>query len=144
MSLPVSESAAMQKLHQYICQQAFDRAQKPSLPAGFIGPISPPPTSNFIGQRWLKEDPSSEPLVRVMFWCHSPHDGGSRHLLLHLKSSVSEESLATKLCQIFEVPANDGVITKTIPRFMPGLCPLTDPNRGTTLSSSTLALGPDH
>ena len=134
----------MERLHQYICQQAFDRAQKPSLPAGFIGPIRPPPTSNFIGQRWLKEDPSSGPIVRVMFSCDSPHDGVSRHALIHLKSSVTEEALATKLCQVFEVPTNGGVITKTIPRFMPGLCPLTDPHRGTTFSSSTLALGPTH
>ena len=144
MSSPTFESAAMEKVHQYICQQAFDRAQKPTLPAGFIGPIPPPPTSKFIGQRWLKEDPPNEPTIRVMFRCDSPPNGGSRHALLHLKSSVTEESLAAKLCQIFEVPANGGVITKTIPRFMPGLCPLTDPNRGTTLSSSLLALRSAH
>ena len=142
MSTPVSESAAMQKLHQYICQQAFEHAQTPSLPNNFISPIRPPPTSTFIGQRWLKEDhPPNEPTVRVMFRCESPPSGGSRHVLLHLKASASEESLATKLCQIFEVPANGGVIAKTIPQFMPELCPLTDPSRGTTLSSSLLALG---
>ena len=144
MSIPASESAAMEKLHQFICQQAFDRAHKPSLPAGFIGPISPPPSSTFIGQRWLKEGPPNEPTIRVMFRCQSSPNGGSRHVLLHLKPSVTEESLATKLCQIFEVPANGGVITKTMPRFMPGLCPLRDPNRGTTLSSSPLALGSSH
>ena len=140
MSIPASESAAMEKLHQYICQQAFNRAQKPSLPAGFIGPIPPPPSSTFIGQRWLKEGPPNESFVPVMFRCQSPPNGGSRHVLLHLKPSVTEESLATKLCQIFEVSANDGVITKTLPHFMPGLSPLTDPDKGTSLSNSLLVL----
>ena len=142
MSLAASESAAMERLHQYICQQAFDRAQQPSLPTGFIGPVSPPPTSKFIGQRWIREDPPNEPTIRVMFSCHAPQNGGSRHVMIHLKSSVTEESLATKLCQIFEVPANGGVITKTVPRFMPELCPLTDPERGTTCSRNTLASRP--
>ena len=111
----------MEKLHQYICQQAFYRVQRPDLPAGFIGPIPPPPTSKYIGQRWLKDGPANEATVRVVFYCESPHNGESRHVLLHLKPSVTEESLATKLCQIFEVPANGGVITRTMPRFMPEL-----------------------
>ena len=142
MSLRESESAAMERLHQYICQQAFDRAQQPSLPAGFVGPILPPPSSQFIGQRWLTEGPPYEPTIQVMFSCHSLQDSSFRHVLIHLKPSVTEESLAMKLCQIFEVPANGGVITKTIPRFMPGLCPLADPERGKTCLRNTLALGP--
>ena len=145
MSLPTSESAAMEKLHQYICQQAFDRSPQPSLPAGFIGPIPPPPTSKFIGQRWLKEAPgapSNEQTIRVIFCAYAPHNSESRHVVLHLKPSVTEEALAAKLCEIFEVPANGGVIAETAPRFMPELCPLTDDKNGTTFSSSSPTLGP--
>ena len=132
----------MERLHQYICQQAFDRAQQPSLPAHFVGPVPAPPTSQYLGQRWLSGGPPHEPTIRVMFLCHSIQDGGFRHVLIHLKPSITEELLVTGLCQIFDVPANDGVITKTIPRFLPGLCPLADSERGKTCLRYTLALSP--
>ena len=54
-------------------------------------------------------------------------NGASQHVLLHMKPSVSDVSLARKLCQIFEIPENDSVITKTMVQFLPDLCPLTDP-----------------
>ena len=45
-------------------------------------------------------------------------NGASQHVLLHI---------ARKPCQTFEIPENDGVITKTMVQFLPDLCPLTDP-----------------
>lgn len=130
--------------------------------AGFIGTIPPPPTSTFIGERWLQACPSSKHIVSVMFRCQtasplheglgqlrfprwqkphcqssqSPPNGGSQHVLLHLKSSVTEESHASKLYQIFEILRNGSVIMEMMLRFVPGQCPLTDPHRGTVLLRS--------
>ena len=147
MSLPASDSAPMEKLHQYICQQAFDSSQKPSLPAGFIGPIPPPPSLSFIGQRWLKEDTPDtpdEPTVRVMFRCQPTPTSASRHVLLHMKPSVREEALAKKLCEIFEIIQNGLVITKTMVEFLPDQCFLTEPNRGMAFFSRLIPLSSAH
>ena len=132
----------MDELHQYICQQACSRTGLPNIPLDSIGSIPPPPpSSTFIGERWLNEGPPSEPVVRVMFRCVSPPESASRHVLLHMKPSVTEESLAMKLCQIFEIPANGGVITKTMPKFMPGRDFLTIPGKGMILSSTPHKVG---
>ena len=128
----------MDRIHQYIRQQALERAQKPSIPPGFIGPLPPPPSSTFMGQRWLRAGRPDEPIVRVMFRCSSPPSSASRHVLLHLKPSVTEESLASKLCEIFQIPANGGIITKTMPKLMPGMNGLLNPNKGKIISSSHL------
>ena len=122
----------MENLHEYICQQAIAHAQKPSMP----GP--PPPASRYIGQRRLKAGPPDEPMVRVMFHCVSPPNSESRHVLLHLRPSVPEEDLAKKLDEIFEIHSNAGVITRTMPEFMPGFNPITVPDKGTILSSNLL------
>ena len=58
-----------------------------------------------------------------------------------MKPSVTEESLAMKLCQIFEIPENGGVITKTIPKFMPGRDFLTVPGKGMILTSTPHEVG---
>lgn len=126
----------MDRIHQYIRQQALERAQVPSTPPGFIGPLPPPPMSTFMGQRWLRAGHPDEPNVRVMFRCSSPPGSASRHVLLHLKPSVTEESLASKLCEIFQIPTNGGIITKTMPKFMPGLNHFPEPSKREIISSN--------
>lgn len=119
----------MNEPHQYIRQQTFDRAaEEASTSSGVIGPIGL--TSTFIGERWLQEGSLNVPTVGFMFRCVWPREDGSRYVMIHMPPSISEESLATKLCQIFDLPATDRVVAKTMPESVPGLDPLTDPNKG--------------
>ena len=122
----------LDELNRYVCQEAFNRAELPVIPPTFIGPHPPPTSSTFIGTKYLVGGPTNETPVRIMFRCVSPHDKVSRHVLMKMKPSVPEEALALKLCEVFEIPATGGVISKTEPEFVPGLSPLRVPNKGTT------------
>ncbi len=75
--------------------------------------------------------PPNEITVRVMFHCVLPAQNESRHVLIHMKPSVSEEALAMKLCEVFDTRATGCVIRKTLPKFVPGLSLITDPDKGT-------------
>lgn len=95
----------------------------------FIGPHPPPTSLTFIGTKYLVGGPTNETLVRIMFRCVSPHEKASRYVLMKMKPSVPEETLALKLCEVFEVPATGGGITKTEPESVPGLSPPRVPNK---------------
>ncbi|KAF6231378.1 hypothetical protein HO173_010338 [Letharia columbiana] len=128
-SSSVRAPLTLDELDRYVCQEAFNRAELPVIPPTFIGPHPPPTSSTFIGTKYLVGGPTNETPVRIMFRCVSPHDKVSRHVLLKMKPSVPEEALALKLCEVFEIPATGGVITKTQPEFVPGLSPLRVPNK---------------
>ena len=133
----------MNKLHNYLDQQATRDIKEPSVPPGFIGPVPPPPSSTYIGQRYIKDGPASDPIVSVVFrcvWPPGPAHLASRHVLMQMRPSIEEESLATKLCQVFEIPQTGGVIKNTLPKFMPGLNPLTDSNKGMIFQAIVLKL----
>ena len=114
---------SLDELHCYVRQAAFNRAEP-----GVIPPNSP--SSIFIGQRRLKGGYDHDATVRLMFRCVWPPNSVSRHVIIHMKPSVPEATLALKLCDVFEIPASGGVITKTMPEFMPGHQPVPTPGTG--------------
>lgn len=130
----VRSPLSLDELDRYVRREASNRAQLPVVPPNFIGPHRPPPSSTFIGQRWLVGGPPNETTVRIMFHCVLPAHDESRHVLIHMKPSISEEALALKLCKVFDTRATGCFITKTRPNFVPGLSLFTDPHKGTTLS----------
>ena len=113
---------SLDELHRYVRQEASNRAGPGSIP-----PNSP--SSIFIGQRRLKGGLDGDPTARVMFRCVWPPNSVSRHVIIHMKPSVPEGTLALKLCEVFEIPGSGGVITKTMPEFMPGHQPVPTPGR---------------
>ena len=121
---------SVDELHRYVRQEAFNRAGPVAVPSNSIDPHLLPPSSIFIGQRRLKGGFDVDPTVRLMFRCVWPPNSVSRHVIIHMKPSVPEAALALKLCQVFEIPADGGVITKTMPEFIPGHQYIPTPGRG--------------
>ena len=124
----VPSALSLDELDRYVRQEASNRAQPSVVSPNLIGPHPPPPSSTFIGQRWLVGGPPNEITVRIMFHCALPAHNESRHVLIHMKPSVSEEALAMKLCEVFDTRATGCIIRKTLPNFVPGLSLITDPH----------------
>ena len=109
--------------YRYVRQEACNRTE-----LGVIPPNSP--SSIFIVQRRLKGGHDHDATVRLMFRCVWLPKSVSRHEIIHMKPSVPEATLALKLCDVFEIPASGGVITKLMPEFMSGHQPVPTPGRG--------------
>lgn len=128
-STGAQSTLSLDELHRYVQQQAWNRAGPVIDPPNTIDPQLLPPSSIFIGQRRLKGGRDDDTTVRLMFRCVWPPKSVSRHVIIHMKPSVPEEALAQKLCQVFEISASGGVITKTMPEFIPGHQPIPTPGR---------------
>ncbi|KAL9065711.1 MAG: hypothetical protein Q9161_008046 [Pseudevernia consocians] len=100
---------------------AANRVGIPAIPSAFIGPARP--TSTFLGQETIVAGPVSETAVPIMFRCVRGPGSPSRHVLVMMKPSVSEEALALHLCQIFGIPNTGNVAIEPVFKWMPGLMP---------------------
>lgn len=100
---------------------AANRVGIPAIPSAFIGPARP--TSTFLGEETIVVGPVTETAVPIMFRCVWGPGSPSRHVLVRMKPSVSEEALALRLCQIFGIPTTGNVAIEPVFKCMPGLMP---------------------
>ena len=93
----------IQALHGYVDALA---SRDPFLP-GFVGPV--PISSRFLGDEPYSPDMSSDhDSFPVMVQCVCPPDTQSRHALIHIKLSMSETALASKLYEVFDLKPLEG------------------------------------
>ena len=118
---------------------AANRVGVPAMPAAFIGPARP--TSAYLGEVTMIAGPENETAVRVMFRCVWGPRAPSRHVLVWLKPSVSEEALALRLCQIFDIPTIGNVTIELVFKWMLGLMPYGEEmDKGKLFSNNLLKI----
>lgn len=112
------QQSSLGDLHRFVMDVAANRVGIPALPSGFIGPARP--TSTFLGEETILAGPASEPTVQIMFRCTWGPSTQSRHVLITMNPSMSEQALALSLCQVFGIPTTGGVFIEPVPKWMPG------------------------
>lgn len=128
-------------LHRHVMDVAANRVGIPAIPSTFIGPTRP--TSTYLGKEKIIPGPVEETAVLVMFRCVYPAGAQSRHVLVSTKPSVSEEALAHRLCQIFDIPTTGSVTIEPVFKWMPGLMPYRrGMDKGKSISNNLLKTVP--
>lgn len=103
----------MEALHAFV----NDLASRDPASSGFIGPL--PITSRFLGDAIdVHGGDSIDKIYPIMVRCVWPPDTQSRHAVIHMKLPVSEEALASRFYQSFDIKATKGIIFNTIPVFI--------------------------
>ena len=78
----------------------------------FLGPV--PITSRFLGEiPYTLDDSSEDASFPIMVRCVYPPDAQSRHAVIHIKLSMSEKALASKLYEVFDLKEIKRVITSS-------------------------------
>ncbi|KAM0799450.1 hypothetical protein BDR22DRAFT_890346 [Usnea florida] len=67
------------------------------------------PISLYLGEETITGGPGNEAAVEIMFRCVRDRGTESRHALVSMRPSVSEHTLALRLCQIFDIPITGDV-----------------------------------
>lgn len=81
------------------------------------------PTSLYLGEETIIGGPEDEPAVVIIFRCVWDRGNGSRHALVTMKPSVSQHTLALRLCQIFDVPITGDVTLEPVIKWLPEMTP---------------------
>ena len=99
----------MEALHSFV----DDLVSGDSACSGFIGPL--PNTSRFLGDgMYVSGGLSTDATLPIMVRCVYPKNTQSRHAVIHMKISMSQEALAAKLYEVFEIKETKGIITNCI------------------------------
>ena len=80
------------------------------------------PTSLYLGEEIIIGGPENEAAVQIMFRCVRDRTE-SRHALVNMKPSISEHTLALRLCQTFDVPITGDVTLEPVVKWLPGMMP---------------------
>ena len=81
------------------------------------------PTSLYLGEGTIIGGPENEAAVEVIFRCMRDRDTESRHALVSMRPSVPEDTLALRLCQIFDIPTTGDVTLEPVVKWLPGILP---------------------
>lgn len=96
----------IQALHGYVDAVAAQDDVSP----GFVGPV--PITSRFLGDKpYTLDDSSEDASFPIMVRCVYPPNTQSRHAVIHIKLSMSQKALASKLYEVFDLKEAKGIIT---------------------------------
>ena len=117
-------SMAIEALHRFVDYVST----KDPVSAGFIGPR--PITSRHLYPETHIEAGGgllSQTAHLIMVRCVFPPNTQSRHAVIHMKLSMIEEQLASKLYEMFDLEATKGIITESVSVWSPGL--LSAPRR---------------
>ena len=88
-------------------------ASRDPVSPGFVGPV--PISSRFLGDKPYSPDTSSNDYsFPIMVRCVYPADTQSRHAVIHIKLSMSETALASKLYEVFDLKPTRGIITSSV------------------------------
>ena len=99
----------IEALHGYVDSLASQDLVSP----GFVGPS--PRNSRFLGDEpYISEESSPDAAFPVMFRCVYPPDTQSRHAVIHIKLSMSEKALASKLYEVFDLKPTKGIIKSSV------------------------------
>ena len=99
----------IQALHGYV----DSLASRDSVSPGFVGPS--PINSRFLGDiPYISETSSTDTAFPIMVRCVYPPDTQSRHAVINLKLSMSENALASKLYEVFDLKPTKGIITSCV------------------------------
>lgn len=80
-------------------------------------------TSLYLGEETIIGGPENEAAVEIIFRCVRDRDTESRHALVSMRPSVPEDTLALRLCQIFEIPTTGDVTLEPVVKWLPGILP---------------------
>lgn len=128
-------------LHHFVMGVAANHVDIPKIPSAFIGPARP--TSTYLGEETVLAGPSSETAVPIMFRCVWGPGNHSRHVLVRMKPSVSEQALGLRLCQRLDIPTTGAVTIEPVIKWIPGLMPYTSGiDKGKPLSNNPLVTVP--
>ena len=91
------------------------------------------PTSLYLGEETIVGGPENEAAVEIMFRCVRDRGTESRHALVSMRPSISEHTLALRLCQIFDIPITGDVTLEPVVKWLPGIIPKEEwTERGTS------------
>ena len=81
------------------------------------------PTSLYLGEETIIGGPENEAAVEIIFRCVRGRTTESRHALVSMRPSVPENTLALRLCQIFDLPTTGDVTLEPVVKWLPGILP---------------------
>ena len=89
------------------------------------------PNSLYLGEETIIGGPENEAAVEIIFRCVRGTE--SRHALVSMRPSVPEDTLALRLCQIFDIPTTGDVTLEPVVKWLPESLPKEE---GTETSTS--------
>ena len=81
------------------------------------------PTSLYLGEETIVGGPENEAAVEIMFRYVWDRGTESRHTVVSMRPSVPEDTLALRLCQIFDIPTTGDVTLEPVVKWLPGTLP---------------------
>ena len=79
------------------------------------------PTSLYLGEETIIGGPENEAAVEIIFRCVRGRTTESRHALVSMRPSVPEDTLALRLCHIFDIPTTGDVTLEPVVKWLPGI-----------------------